>query len=193
MQDTLAMRGLECPSCKETLEAAQEGRIHCPLCNWQGDVYPFYPAPHTVEAAKTALPDDAVCAHHPTKQAVEICAGTGDYICSLCAVTIDGETYSAQHLGKKGKKKSAKAFSRYLARPDRAISLCFVGCLLFFIAAPILVPIAVISLFKMSKQRKEDPIYRQLVGAGTVIVGWLIAGTMCFGCVALILVFVFSS
>ena len=81
----------ECPGCGEELAGEQGGRSRCPLCGWQGEAYLFRPLAVKVERAKEALPEDAVCAHHPTKQAVEVCAGTGDYICSLCAVKLEGK------------------------------------------------------------------------------------------------------
>ena len=181
----------DCPRCGRNLLPEAEGATSCPSCRWHGEAYLCNPVAVEIEAAKAVLPDDAACVHHPTKQAVAVCAGSGDYVCSLCAVPLDGETYSAQYLSKGGKKKAEKAFERRLARPDRELSLCLVLCLLVVFAAPICLPLAIRSLVRMIRQRRTDPVYRRIVGRGSVIVSAVITGLFCALIVLVILVFIF--
>src|SRR3712207_1092454 len=79
-----------CPSCRAPLDPPAPGRTLCPRCDWRGEAYLFTAKVLAVEAAEAALPDDATCAHHPRKRATAVCAGTGDYVCSLCAVELEG-------------------------------------------------------------------------------------------------------
>ena len=181
----------DCPRCGRNLLPEAEGATSCPSCRWHGEAYLCNPVAVEIEAAKAVLPDDATCVHHPTKQAVAVCAGSGDYVCSLCAITLDGETYSAQYLNKVGKKKAEKAFERRLARPDREVSLCLLFCLFFTIAIPICLPLAIRSLVKMIRQRRTDPLYRQVVGTGSVIAAVVIIGLFCALVVFVILALTF--
>jgi len=180
----------DCPRCGERLVPEAEGATSCPSCRWQGEAYLCNPVVAEVEAARAALPDDATCVHHPTKQAVAVCAGSGDYVCSLCAITLDGETYSAQYLNKVGKKKVEKAFERHLARPDRALALYLVVCLVISLSVPICLPLAIVSLVKMIRQRRTDPLYRQVVGIGSVIAGVVITALYCAVLVIVVLALV---
>ena len=84
-----------CPGCTRTLATAEQGSTSCPECGWHGEVYRFVPMAVQINAAETALPDEATCIHHPSKKATAVCAGSGDYICSLCAIDVEGQTYSA--------------------------------------------------------------------------------------------------
>src|SRR5689334_5511439 len=112
-----------CPRCDSVLSPPSQGATRCPGCGWKGEAYLFSPAAMEVQTAEHALPDDATCIHHPRKKAIAVCAGTGDYICSLCAVDLDGETFSAQYLGAAGKQKAGRAFERNLPRPDSQVVL----------------------------------------------------------------------
>src|ERR1700733_5222528 len=111
-----------CPGCAEQLIPTSSAVI-CPRCAWKGEAYLFSPRILAATNADIALPDEATCIHHPRKKATAVCAGTGDYICSLCAVELDGETLSAAYLATVGKKKAGKAFERNLPRPDSRIVL----------------------------------------------------------------------
>src|SRR5262245_48239980 len=79
-----------CPGCAAVLQPGPEVHVLCPACQWTGQAYLFQPVATRVDLAETALPDDAVCAHHPGKRAVAVCAGTGDFICALCAIDVGG-------------------------------------------------------------------------------------------------------
>ena len=112
MSENAAALPFSCPGCSNILDTVGQVRLRCPICKWVGDVYLFTPKVLDIEPAKLALPDDAACLHHPRKKAVAVCAGTGDYICSLCAVELNGQTYSANYLEGAGKQLAGSAFDR---------------------------------------------------------------------------------
>lgn len=121
-----------------------------------------------------ALDDDSACANHPTKKATAICDGTGDYICTLCAVDIGEKTYSTAYIDRVGVNSLDAPIQRHLKRPDRTVSLCFVLCLLIYFLGPAWVIWSVISFFQMLRYRKTEPIYRQIVGPGDVAVATIL-------------------
>jgi len=149
--------------------------VSCINCGWSGQAWLFQPTAAPVEPAHDALPDDAVCTHHPGKRATNICAGTGDYICSLCSIEVDGQTYSAQHLNTAGKEKIQKAFDHRLARPDRAVVLYMGLCLVpyvnvfWILGMPIWIPMGYFKLVKANRMRHENPLFARLVSRGRLI------------------------
>lgn len=157
-----------CPKCDAYLGLPIGSPTQCPRCAIELEAHRFDPAPIRDEQATVAMPEDATCAHHPDKQAVDICAGSGDYICRLCSVEIGGETYSAHYLDAGGQKKLTQAFDRRLPRPDRAAVLCLMACFLFSIGAPLLVPLAFYNYYRMFRLRATVPLYREMVGPGRV-------------------------
>src|SRR5580658_2840979 len=104
MPEAIAITGFVCPRCGLALAADKPAQpsIACTRCNWTGEAYHFWRLPADVTSAEAALPEDAVCIHHPRKKAVAVCAGTGDYVCSLCAIELNGQTYSAEYLNGPG-------------------------------------------------------------------------------------------
>jgi len=186
-----------CPKCNTEQVPddgpAQDRETICVNCNWHGNVELFFPLPLSVEQAEEALPDDAACAHHPDKRAVATCAGTGDYVCSLCTVDLDGETYSAQYLAASGKKISSKRFDRYLKRPDSEVQLflllCFVPGVnyLWWPASPIWIPMALFRIAKAFRLRKEDPLYAKVVSRTSLVVTSVVLALIL--CLAIFLVF----
>jgi len=171
-----------CPDCSVQLEPAHTSPEICVSCGWKGQALLFRPVLPQIEEAAVALADDATCVHHPVKQAVAVCAGTGDYICSLCAIEIKGQTYSAQHLNAVGANKLGKAFDRHLARPDRTVVLflilCFVPYVNFFwiIGMPVWVVLGYRKLFASSRLRKQDPLFARLVSRARLkLIGVLLA------------------
>jgi hypothetical protein len=169
MTTTFPVAHVYCPGCKTGLTTDVPGMNRCPTCGWTGEFYMFQPATLSIESAELALPDDATCIHHPRKKATAVCAGTGDYICSLCKVDLHGQTYSAQYLEAGGKEKAAKAFDRKLDRPDSKAALYLAlplipylnfGAALFGF---ILLPHGFILLARARRLRREDPIYFQLI------------------------------
>ena len=176
MTQTAAYPAFPCPTCSAMLSTPAPGATACPRCGWAGEAYLFNPKPITAAAAEMALPDDAACLHHPSKRATAVCAGTGDYICSLCSVEIEGNTYSAQYLDAGGRAKAAKAFDRKLPRPDRYIYTYLI--LLFvpyvnFILIPftfLWVPHAYILYRRALKERRENPLFARLMSKRDVIV-----------------------
>ena len=163
-----------CPGCRATL-AADDGSTRCPHCDWRGEAYTFTPRVLAVDVAENALPDDAVCLHHPTKKATAVCAGTGDYICTLCSVDIEGQTYSADYLNAGGHATAVKAFDRKLNRPDGQIYLYVLCCFIpgvNYLALPLAfawVPHAFFLYAKALKQRRENPIFARVMGKFAVV------------------------
>ncbi len=175
MTETATIAPFICPGCSITLDTATQGRIRCPQCYWTGEVYTFAPRIVEVEAAALALPEDATCLHHPRKKAVAVCAGTGDYVCSLCAIELNGQTYSADYLNGAGKEMAGKAFDRVLPRPDSRILLYMLLCfipyvnVIFITFAFIWIPHAVFLYFKAIRLRRDSEILRRVIGRGSLI------------------------
>lgn len=167
---------VRCPTCTVPVTPAESNGAYCVHCGWKGRALLFQPLAPRVEEAQEAFPDDAVCAHHPSKRAVAVCAGSGDYICSLCAIEIDGKTYSAQYLETVGKSKAGKVFDRYLDRPDRAVvlymGLCFLPYVNFFwmLGMPVWIPLGYAKLFKANRIRQEDPLFAHVVAPLRLVV-----------------------
>ena len=185
-----------CPGCGSLLSLAQPGSTRCPRCGWKGEVYTFSPKAVEVSAAETALPDEATCIHHPSKKATAVCAGTGDYICSLCAIEVDGQTYSAQYIDSGGKKTVASAFAKPFPGPIAgSTSIC--SCCWFLISTRS----RCWARFYGSRirsycmpgpwhGRREEPIFVRLMGTTSVvllpIVLVLVGIAWLFGVVALV-------
>lgn len=188
-----------CPICGGTLTPPYPvgGKTVCPKCRWTGDAFLFKRLPIAVTAAESALPEDSACIHHPTKKATAICAGSGDYICSLCAIDVDGQTFSAEFLNKNklGKAKLGKAFDRYLPRPDSHIFVLIV-CSIFvpyvdfvlLAGACFWIPYAFHLYFKALRLRRENELFNRVMPKSRVVtipiylsligLGW-VAGVIC--------------
>ena len=159
--ETVKVSGFECPSCGERLFAESSVHTACPKCRWTGEAHILKALREKAEPARDALSDQAVCAFHPTKQATTICEGTGDYICSLCAVEVAGKVYSAQYLGKAGKDTLDKTYARYLDRPDKQITIYLALSIFLLLPAPVLIPMAIYKFFAAIKLRKSDPMFNK--------------------------------
>ncbi|MDH5639261.1 MAG: hypothetical protein OEZ04_12310 [Nitrospinota bacterium] len=181
--ETVKLSGFDCPSCKERLFVSSSGPSACPNCNWAGEAHVLKALRYKVETAKEALPDQAICAHHPTKQAIAKCEATGDYICSLCAVDMDDKVYSISYLNEAGKEALRKRFARYLDRPDMEASILILVSLLTFLPALVFIPFAMLKFWKAMKQRKQDKIYaKAFSGLSMALIGFLvIAATLIYG------------
>ncbi len=179
-----------CPKCRTRVrpDGEQGTQVRCPgrNCRWSGQVFLFNPLLRVVDEAEESLPADATCTQHPTKRAVAVCDGSGDYICALCQIDLDGKTYSAEYLNRVGRDRLKAAFNRYLERPDRTIKT--IGVLLIIpylnLLGVIGLPYAFVKYFQMMKLRRQNSTYRMLVGRGgvwvcrvlLVIYGLLLAG-----------------
>jgi hypothetical protein len=185
MSEAVAAVPFVCPGCSVTLDVVSQGRVQCPRCRWVGDVYSFKPKLLQIEEAVAALPEDATCLHHPRKKAVAVCAGTGDYVCALCAIELNGQTYSAEYLNGAGKTLAGKAFERNLPRPDSQILfymlLCFVPYInaIFLAFAFVWIPHAIYLFTKLIRLRRENPVLRRVVGQGRLI--WIAILISLFG------------
>ena len=172
MPVSIAVTDFRCPKCSRRVDpgGVRGAEVRCPYCKWSGRVYLFSPLVKQVDRQEEAMPSDATCAHHPTKQAEVICAGSGDYICALCKIEIDGIAYSAQYLDKVGRDKLKKAFDRYLERPDRSIK--HAGILFIIpwlnLLGVIAWPYLIYKYVQMMRKRSESRLYARLVGRGDV-------------------------
>ncbi len=170
-----AITHFTCPSCRNELAPTTSGPVRCPSCDWRGEADLFSAKHLAVDAAETALPEDAVCVHHPRKRATAVCAGTGDYICSLCSVELNGETYGANYLAAGGKDKAAKAFDRNLPRPDNYITTYLILIFVPYVNvvmipfAFIWIPHAFILYARSLRMRRENPLFARLMGRWRVI------------------------
>ncbi|MDH5509731.1 MAG: hypothetical protein OEZ32_05175 [Nitrospinota bacterium] len=172
--ETVKISGFDCPSCSERLFTDSSGPTECPSCGWQGQIHILNALREKTEIAGSATPDMAVCAVHPTKQAIAVCAGTGDYICSLCAVEVDGNIFGADYLSKAGRKTVAKSFARHLDRPDGAIGFWILLTIFIVFLGPLFIPLAIHSYTKAWKLRKNDAIFKRVCSRVDITVWGLI-------------------
>ncbi len=185
-----------CPQCSAQVEPAGESEQSCASCGWKGAVMLFRPVVLTANPAQAALPDDAACAHHPAKRAVDVCAGTGDYICSLCAIEVEGQTYSAQYLETGGRETIAKAFDRYMPRPDSTVALFMLLCFIpivngyWMLGMPIWLVLGFKKLFEAGGLRQRDPLFARLVSRASLITLGVLLSLFAIGAVLMILAIV---
>ncbi len=158
----------------------------CTLCGLETDEFVFRPVLHETVRAELALAEDAVCAFHPDKKAVNTCAGTGNFICALCSVPLRDSTYSVQFLeSSAGKAVIGGNFDRYLNRPDRAV----IAPLLLYLVLPlagiiwftavIWFPYGLFQWFAARRQWKVDALFRTQCSSlrlWTILVVFLLAG-----------------
>ncbi len=172
MAELTYIAGFRCPHCKAQCDTEPGDAQHCRDCGWTGRGWFFQPVAVDSRAANDASAEDNECAHHPGKQAVAVCAGTGDYICELCKIEVDGESYSAAYLSGPGREVAAKSFERYFPRPDRA-ALVFLGlCIVPYVNVlfPVWIIMGFINLSRAIRLRGQDPLYARIVGRGRIIV-----------------------
>ena len=155
---------LHCPNCSPGALNFNGEEYNCYLCSWRGSAYFCHPKNSDAAPAEAARLEDAVCAHHPGKKAVAICAGSGDYICSLCKVELNGNVYSVQYLDRGGKEVASKAFANKMLRPDRKMSYAFLLSWFMPIVFPIIAIYNIVQFRQVLRQRREDPIYREVSG-----------------------------
>ena len=168
-----------CPRCHHSVDERVAGEwLTCDACGWSGRVFWFSPEERTAEVGAAATPDDAVCAHHPGRRAEAVCAGSGAYVCPLCAVELNGQTFDVAYVEAGGATDLQAALKRELPRPDRHAIQCaflpiipvcwFVGPL-FWIASLALAA-------RHFRLRKTDPLYREVSRHGWVVAGAVVSG-----------------
>lgn len=176
---TLDLTILPCPRCRGgRLIAQSNGEFVCDYHGHVVNVERFHPIAPAVQAAELALPEDATCIYHPQKKAVAVCEGTGNFICALCAAEVKGKTYSVQFLeSKAGKKQMEENLSRYLPRPDRVIVNIGVAIFIPYVNALVVLPFPIWAAYgyyqcrQIAKFRRENALYGNVVGGGSVIFG----------------------
>lgn len=166
MEFATQVTDFNCPKCGPRIvpQSPDRADVTCPHCGWKGRAYLFKPVRPPVVEAVEAIPEDATCAHHPAKRAVAVCEGTGNYICSLCLVELDGKKYSVQYVDSHGTKALGETFVRRLERPDYKMAM-FIVLLLTFIAAPVFAPFVFYYVYKMRKFRKENELFGKILPA----------------------------
>lgn len=145
---------------------------HCSNCGWTGDVHICHPKTRDNAPAEMAGPEDAVCANHPGKKAVAACAGTGDYICSLCLVEIGGKSYSVQYLDGQGKTEGVLDFAKSMRRWDSLVALLCLGGMAVTILSPLFVLGMTWALYKSVRERSRNILYRHVAGNAVTWVVW---------------------
>jgi hypothetical protein len=120
------------------------------------------------------LPDDAVCAHHPNKRAEAICAGTGDYICSLCSVSVNGQTYSAAYINRpEARQQMPSTWEQDLPRPDRRIRWLVLLAIFPYCQAllgPVFLAWAGFEYVRLLRMRQTHPLIRRVVHPTTLVI-----------------------
>lgn len=167
----------DCPKCKTPVEPAPPTEFiarddhlhHCRSCGWQGQIFAFNPIEHKIEYAQAAMADDAVCLHHPTKRATTVCAGTGDYICSLCAIELDGKIYGAHYLSTAGIEVARMAFTNRLPRPDSEVLIACITSIPFFYVSPFIFCYGLWRLIEAFKLRRTNPLFAQVVSVQRLV------------------------
>ncbi len=166
------LRDFVCPACKIPTDPPQ-WPDRCSRCGVRFGVFDFDPVTDEEPAPAPALPDDVACAHHPGKKAVEVCAGTGSYICSLCAVNMLGQTYSTAFIESGGLKttKQADTFERKMSRPDSGAMMCLVLSLLMsctMVGGVLLWSFGLYFFIRHRQAVREEGFYaRRIAGSGT--------------------------
>lgn len=173
MPGTIDVQSVTCPRCEAEVEAGEGERARCLSCGWRGRVMRFEPvAVADLETPDQAVGEDITCVHHPNKKAEAICAGTGDYICSLCAIEVGEKTYSAAFVNRGGLKELEAHFDRRLPRPDRLIVQLFLISVFPWtaIAGPFLYPWAIVKYFQFLRLRRESDLFRRVSARSNVVV-----------------------
>jgi hypothetical protein len=198
MPETLPTGAIACPKCERLLDGSATQRVQCPACAWVGDVVAFSPKALEIEPAKPAMPEDAACNHHQRKKAVAVCAGTGDYICSLCAIELNGQTYSAEFLNGPGKDITGKAFEINLPRPDSQIRTYIVCCFIpyinaiFVVFAFIWIPHAFFLYARALKLKRENELFRRVFGTASMILLPIALVVIGLGWITMVVAIVFA-
>lgn len=167
-----AATSLRCPQCASPFFKKEGDFWRCETCGFKGMVYAAHPSRDGDLPAEAASPEDAVCANHPGKKAVAVCAGTGDYICSLCRVTLKGRDYSVQYLDGGGRVLAEQAFSKFLPRPDRVVKLLLLASVL---TGPLSFALFIVSGFfrnRAVRLRRENSVYRNAVSLTSMWICW---------------------
>lgn len=153
--------GPSCPNCGRgwLLNAGPEYR--CGDCDWRGLVYTCAPEVPDASPGEPAAPGEAVCANHPGKKAVAVCAGSGDYICSLCRVKLMGADYSVQYIDRAKPKFLDRFFPSTLPRPDRVPAMMLLVSLLLPLFAPVFFVISGVALYRTVVLGRENKLFRR--------------------------------
>jgi hypothetical protein len=81
-----------CPYCKKTVSVGAAGLYDCPLCNARFQI-DAGATPSAAPPATTPPVGGTTCPRHPAESATFLCARCGDFLCGLCARSINGKPY----------------------------------------------------------------------------------------------------
>lgn len=196
---TIPMGGIPCPGkqCRGTMTMAANATLHCSICHLQVNGETFNPVAPVIHGPELAMDQDATCVYHPHKRAVQVCQGTGNFICALCAVEIKGKSYSVQYLeSQAGKEKVAEIGTPFLRRPDRAVRNIFVALVLpysdviVFASFPLWAVYGYVKCRQMAKLRRENSIYHDVVGKWHIAINAILLSLLLAGWLALLIALV---
>jgi hypothetical protein len=159
----------------------------CPGCGAEvsGEIFPAFFRPIAKGSVGEALLVDshASCFYHPQKQAAEVCASCGRFVCSLCDVELEGQHLCPPCLEtaqKTGKIKSLE--SRRVLHDTIALHVALLSILIFYVSF-ITAPLA---LYWAVKHRNDPP---GLLRTGRVrrICAMILSSILILGWIALII------
>ena len=183
----------QCPKCRRWSLQYTGDNYKCRKCRWYGDVYDCHPKDIDDGPAEIARLEDAVCANHPGKKAIAVCAGTGDYICSLCRVELNGKDYSVQYLDRGGKAIADVSFARHLPRPDKVVTTLALLSLWIGFLSPIFIIVSTVFFRRAARLRRENDLYRDAAPWRRVKLAWGVNLLVAVACVVFITIAVVAS
>ena len=174
------------------------GEFRCTRHKLSYRILEFAPPPDASEKADHLTDHFAPCTEHPDRLAMEICRGSGNYICPLCTVVIDGEPWSHRYLmTPSGQKLLKDKYISILPRPDRNIPILF-SCLILFpltfimlMTFVIWIPYLAVQLVNIIRLRRRSWVYRALMPRYLLIATaagmgvWMVLGIILYSIVFL--------
>jgi len=136
-------RGVTCPCCEAALgpSAPSAGETTCLRCGRGFEILRFEPVePRAVGAALAAAgPGGATpCARHAGNQAEVACERCGQFICGLCRIDSDGQSWCPPCFERLSSEGALAGTARRFRNYARLAAACLLGSLLFmFLATPL--------------------------------------------------------
>jgi hypothetical protein len=152
--------GVACPRCGRSLrhETLQSGEQACPVCKGLFEAIRFNPVEPrvAVPGIAGAGPEGAApCARHARNQAEASCGRCGQFMCSLCRIDADQNTYCPscfERLSAEGSLSSAVTRVRNYAG---WAALCLLGSYFFIFVAPLTGPLGIYFCFRGLKDKRS--------------------------------------
>jgi hypothetical protein len=152
--------GMACPRCRQPLrhETLRSGEQACPSCKGAFEAVRFDPVDSRVilpDLAGVGPEGGAPCTRHARNRAEAACARCGQFMCSLCRIDADQETYCPscfERLSAEGSLSSAVTRVRNYAG---WASICLVGSYFFMFVAPLTGPLGIYFCFRGLKDKRS--------------------------------------